>query len=55
MVVVAIWPLREATVVVTALRATVVDDPLPAGLRVTVVTTNTVVVELATVVVLSAV
>jgi hypothetical protein len=54
-VVVANKPLRDATVVVTALRATVVVVPRPAGLRFTVVTTNTVVDELTTVVVLSAV
>ena len=54
-VVVASSPLRDATVVVTALRATVVVVPRPAGLRFTVVTTDTVVVELTTVVVLSAV
>ncbi len=54
-VVVASTPFRDATVVVTALRATVVVEPRPCGLRVTVVTTDTVVVELTTVVVLSAV
>ena len=54
-VVVASTPFREATVVVTALRATVVVEPRPCGLRVTVVTTDTVVVELTTVVVLSVV
>jgi hypothetical protein len=54
-VVVASTPFRDAIVVVTALRATVVVEPRPCGLRVTVVTTDTVVVELTTVVVLSVV
>ena len=49
-VVVVNWPLRCKIVVVTALRATVVVGNALPGFLVTVVTTNTVVVELTTVV-----